>query len=69
LLSTPFDCDDVQEIINKGYENALLPVTKAIDKIMLGGIQDLLVTQEYWLVIKSKLLTDTSNPCEVQKDN
>jgi hypothetical protein len=37
LLSTLFDCDDVQEIINKGYENALLPVTKAIDKIMLGG--------------------------------
>jgi hypothetical protein len=55
--------------LSTGYENALLPVTKAIDKIMLGGIQDLLVTQEYWLVIKSKLLTDTSNPCEVQKDN
>ena len=45
LLSTLFDCVDVQEIINKGYENLL--VTKAIDKIMLGGKMDLLVTQEY----------------------
>ncbi|HJR47149.1 MAG TPA: hypothetical protein VJ799_03230 [Nitrososphaeraceae archaeon] len=37
MLSTLFDCDDVQEIINEGYENILLPVTKAIDKIMLCG--------------------------------
>jgi DNA polymerase elongation subunit (family B) len=46
LLSTLFDCKDVKEIIDKGYENALLLVTKAIDKIMLGGqdiIQDDLV--------------------------
>ena len=27
----------MEEIINKGYENALLLVTKAIDKIMIGG--------------------------------
>ena len=46
LLSSLFDCKDVKEIIDKGYENALLLVTKAIDKIMLGGqdiIQDDLV--------------------------
>jgi DNA polymerase elongation subunit (family B) len=37
LLSALFDCENVEEIMNKGYENALLLVTKAIDKIMLGG--------------------------------
>lgn len=51
LLSTLFDCKDVKEIVDKGYENALLLVTKAIDKIMLGG-QD--ITQEDLVV--SKLL-------------
>jgi DNA polymerase-2 len=51
LLSTLFDCKDIKEIIDKGYENALLLVTKAIDKIMLGG-QD--ITQEDLVI--SKLL-------------
>ena len=51
LLSTLFDCKDVKEIIDKGYENALLLVTKAIDKIMLGG-ED--ITQEDLVI--SKLL-------------
>ena len=37
LLSTLFDCEDVKDIMNKGYENALLLVTKAIDKIILTG--------------------------------
>jgi DNA polymerase elongation subunit (family B) len=37
LLSALFDCNDVKEIMSKGYENALLLVTKAIDKIMIGG--------------------------------
>jgi hypothetical protein len=37
LLSALFNCDCVKEVINEGYENALLLVTKAIDKIMLGG--------------------------------
>jgi DNA polymerase elongation subunit (family B) len=45
------DCKDVKEIINKGYENALLLVTKAIDKIMLGGDE---VKQEDLVI--SKLL-------------
>ena len=51
LLSTLFECKDVKEILDKGYENALLLVTKAIDKIMLGE-QD--ITQENLMV--SKLL-------------
>ena len=37
LLSALFDCENVEEIINKGYENALLLVTQAMDKIMIGG--------------------------------
>src|SRR5918995_2324209 len=51
LLSVLFDCEDSNEIINKGYENALLLVTKAIDKIMLGGKD---ITQEDLVI--SKLL-------------
>ena len=37
LLYTLFDCKDSDEVVSKGYENALLLVTKAIDKIMTGG--------------------------------
>jgi DNA polymerase elongation subunit (family B) len=37
LLSVLFDCEDVKGIMNKGYESALMLVTKAIDKIMIGG--------------------------------
>jgi DNA polymerase elongation subunit (family B) len=37
LLSTLFNCDSVNEVMNKGCENALLLITKALDKIMLGG--------------------------------
>jgi DNA polymerase elongation subunit (family B) len=37
LLSALFDCNDVKEITNKGYESALMLVTRAIDKIMIGG--------------------------------
>ena len=51
LLSTLFDCEDVKDILNKGYENALLLVTKAIDKIMLAGEN---ITQEDLVI--SKLL-------------
>ena len=51
LLSSLFDCKDVKEINEKGYENALLLVTKAIDKIMLGG-ED--ITQDDLVI--SKLL-------------
>jgi len=47
LLYTLFDCNDSAEVISKGYENALLLVTKAIDKIMTGGIdlQDVVVSK------------------------
>jgi DNA polymerase elongation subunit (family B) len=41
LLYTLFDCRDSSEILSKGYENALLLVTQAIDTIMTGeGIDD-----------------------------
>jgi DNA polymerase elongation subunit (family B) len=34
LLCTLFDCKDSSEILSKGYDNALLLVTKTIDTIM-----------------------------------
>jgi DNA polymerase elongation subunit (family B) len=37
LLYTLFDCKSKEEIINKGYENTLLLVTKAMDRTMVGG--------------------------------
>ena len=37
LFSTLFDYKSEEEIINEGYEGALMLVTKAIDKIMIGG--------------------------------
>jgi hypothetical protein len=52
LLSTLFDCKSKEEIINTGYENALLLVTRAIDKIMLGGEEN--IAQEDLVI--SKLL-------------
>jgi hypothetical protein len=41
LLYTLFDCKDSSEILSKGYENALLLVTQAINTIMTGeGVED-----------------------------
>jgi DNA polymerase elongation subunit (family B) len=37
LLTTLFDCKCKEEVIKKGYERALLLVTGAIDRIMIGG--------------------------------
>ena len=51
LLSTLFDCKSIEEVINTGYENALLLVTKAIDKIMIGG-EDITNTKLIWLASK-----------------
>jgi DNA polymerase elongation subunit (family B) len=47
LLHTLFDCNDVAEVSSKGYENALLLVTRTIDKVMTGEIdvQDLVVSK------------------------
>jgi DNA polymerase elongation subunit (family B) len=39
LLYTLFDCKDSVEVISKGYHNALLLVTKTIDKVMTAEIQ------------------------------
>jgi DNA polymerase elongation subunit (family B) len=51
LLYTLFDCNNLDEIVTKGYEYALLLVTRAIDKIMIGGDE---ITQEDLVI--SKLL-------------
>jgi DNA polymerase elongation subunit (family B) len=41
ILYTLFDCKDSSEILTKGYENALLLVTQAIDTITTGeGLDD-----------------------------
>ena len=47
LLYTLFDCKDSVEVRSNGYENALLLVTKTIDKVMTGEIQsqNLVVTK------------------------
>jgi DNA polymerase elongation subunit (family B) len=47
LLYTLFDCKDSAEVLSKGYENALLLVTKTIDKVMTGEIplKDLVVSK------------------------
>jgi DNA polymerase elongation subunit (family B) len=39
LLYTLFDCKDSTEVISKGYEHALLLITKTIDKVMTDEIQ------------------------------
>jgi DNA polymerase elongation subunit (family B) len=47
LLYTMFDCKDSAEVVSKGYENALLLVTKTIDKVMTGELEfkDLIVSK------------------------
>jgi DNA polymerase elongation subunit (family B) len=47
LLYTLFDCKDSAEIVSRGYENALLLITKTIDKIMTGELElkDLIVSK------------------------
>ena len=47
LLYTLFDCKDSAEVASKGYEKALLLVTKTIDKVMTGELElkDLIVSK------------------------
>src|SRR5215469_10891399 len=47
LLYTLFDCKDSTEILSRGYENALLLVTRTIDKVMTGELElkDLIVSK------------------------
>jgi len=47
MLQTLFDCNDSAEVFSKGYDNALLLVTRTIDKVMTGEIevQDLVVSK------------------------
>ena len=46
LLYTLFDCNDSTEVLSKGYEKALLIVTKTIDKTDEVQLQDLVVTKK-----------------------
>jgi DNA polymerase elongation subunit (family B) len=47
LLYTLFDCKDSAEIVSRGYDNALLLVTRTIDKVMTGELElnDLVVSK------------------------
>jgi DNA polymerase elongation subunit (family B) len=47
LLYKLFDCKDSKEIFSKGYEDALLVVTRTIDKLMTGEVElkDLVVSK------------------------
>jgi DNA polymerase elongation subunit (family B) len=47
LLYTLFDCKDMAEIVSRGYENALLLVTRTMDKVMTGELElkDLIVSK------------------------
>jgi DNA polymerase elongation subunit (family B) len=47
LLHEMFNCTDLAEVYSNGYDNALLLVTKTIDKVMTGEIdvQDLVVSK------------------------
>ena len=47
LLYTLFDCKNSDEILSRGYENALLLVTKTIDEVMAGELElkDLIVSK------------------------
>jgi DNA polymerase elongation subunit (family B) len=56
LLQTLFDCNDSTEVYSQAYDNALLLVTRTIDKVMTGeiSIQDLVV---------SKLLREDLDKC------
>ena len=48
LLYTLFDCDNTAEIYDKTLEEALLCITKTIDKVMTGEIeiQDLIISKQ-----------------------
>src|SRR5262249_35754359 len=47
LLYILFDCKDSAEVMSKGYENALLLLTRTIDKVMTGDIElrDLVISK------------------------
>jgi DNA polymerase elongation subunit (family B) len=47
LLYMLFDCKDSAEIVSRGYDNALLLVTRTIDRVMTGELEleDLVVSK------------------------
>ena len=55
LLYTLFDCDNTSEIYDKTLEEALLCITKTIDKVMTGEIeiQDLVISKQLRMNIRN----------------
>jgi DNA polymerase elongation subunit (family B) len=47
LLSKLFDCNNYEEVLTNGYQNAFLYITHSIDKLMNGEIQitDLVISK------------------------
>jgi DNA polymerase elongation subunit (family B) len=47
LLSKLFDCNNFEDVLSKGYQNALQHITHSIDKLMNGEIQitDLVISK------------------------
>jgi DNA polymerase elongation subunit (family B) len=47
LLSKLFDCNNYEEVLTNGYQNAFLCITHSIDKLMNGEIQitDLVISK------------------------
>ena len=47
MLSKLFDCNNYEEVLTNGYQNALLYITHSIDKLMNGEIQitDLVISK------------------------
>ena len=81
VLYTLFDCKDTAEMLSKGYENALLLVTKTIDKIMTGEIQieDLVISNllrqgldKYWTLfphVSAAIQLSEAGKSLIQGDN
>lgn len=48
LLLTLFDCDKIEDIQDRTLENALLCITRTIDKVMTGeiNVEDLVISQQ-----------------------
>jgi hypothetical protein len=58
-----FDCKDSSEILTKGYENALLLITRAIDTIITGeGLddKDLIISTFIFLLVVARIFSQVS---------
>ena len=69
LLYTLFDCKDSAEVAYKGYENALLLVTKAIDRIMTAVVEIDLPTDGIHLEVAPGACTLQSVPAQTSEES